>query len=101
MGMYDYINYECDCPNCGKKIKDFQSKDGPCAIITLDWWEVRNFYSRCDNEDCRTWMEFSLPNLRRSNRKLTIKDYKVRIEKPTKKDNKERKKKLNELFGGK
>ena len=49
MGMFDYVNFECDCPNCCHKIDGFQTKDGPCVLANLEYWQVRNFYSHCDN----------------------------------------------------
>jgi len=60
MGMFDYVDYECDCPKCGKQLKDFQSKSGICMLETLKPEEVRNFYTSCLN--CNTWVEFEVDN---------------------------------------
>lgn len=35
MGMYDYVKIECNCPLCGRLMKGFQTKDGPCFLGTL------------------------------------------------------------------
>ena len=57
MGMFDYVNYEMGCPECGSKVSDFQSKDGMCILGELEYWEVDNFYSQCKN--CHLWIDFS------------------------------------------
>ena len=56
MGMYDRVRYEMDCPGCGAKLSDFQSQDRASVMDTLDFWEVRNFYTLCK---CGTWVEFT------------------------------------------
>ena len=79
MGMFDEIRYEMDCPICGTKIRGFQSKDGPCCLATLEFWEVDNFYISCPN--CHAWIEFTykLPRLPRS-----IDDYERIVEEEAK-----------------
>ena len=57
MGLFDNIDYEGDCPKCGKKVYGFQSKDGPCRLDHLKPEDVNNFYSTCLN--CKTWIEFN------------------------------------------
>ena len=57
MGMFDDIEFEMDCPGCGKKVSGFQSKAGPCLLETLKPIQVNNFYSACDN--CKGWIEFT------------------------------------------
>ena len=64
MGLFDYINFDMECPKCGKKIIGFQSKDGPCLMCGLTINDVNNFYSSCPN--CDIWVEF--------NRKITPED---------------------------
>lgn len=56
MGMYDYVNCTCTCPNCGTTVDGFQSKDGDCMLNTMQPWNVDNFYTHC--VDCDTWIEF-------------------------------------------
>src|SRR5947209_9516122 len=56
MGLFDYVNFECDCPGCGAKLKGFQTKDRACVLDTLMPWEVDCFYTSCDN--CGLWVEF-------------------------------------------
>lgn len=56
MGMFDYINFKCDCPVCGAEIEGFQSKDGPSDLVTLEYWEVDRFYSECPK--CLAWIDF-------------------------------------------
>ena len=57
MGMYDDIKLEIDCPKCGTKMQEFQSKDGPCILAELEYWEVSNFYGGCPK--CKVWIEFN------------------------------------------
>jgi hypothetical protein len=56
MGLFNDIDFECQCPNCGGDIRGFQSKDGPCDLTTLRPWEVDNFYSSC--RSCKAWIEY-------------------------------------------
>jgi len=72
MGMFDNVRFEMDCPKCGAKLSDFQTTEGQCIMGTLDFWEVRNFYTLCK---CGTWIEFT----RRS--AVDINDYDMVVEK--------------------
>jgi len=74
MGMFDYIKFEIECPVCKEKVKDFQSKYGPCILKTLEFWEVNNFYASCPK--CNSWIEF---NRIRPLPKAPIEDYKMEI----------------------
>jgi len=71
MGMFDDIRYEMPCPECGVKVDGFQSKDGPCNMDILDFWEVRNFYAPCP---CGAWIEF---NLKPPPKPYSIDDYEM------------------------
>lgn len=77
MGMFDDVNYVMDCPKCKHLIKGFQSKSGPKVLAVLEFWEVDNFYSSCDNPACGIWIEFTLK--KKCNKKRTIKDYRMNI----------------------
>ena len=57
MGMFDDIKFEINCPKCGERVTGFQSKDGPCRLLTLEYWEVDNFYSSCNK--CGAWIDFT------------------------------------------
>lgn len=57
MGMFDDINYECACDNCGGKVRGFQSKSGDCSLDVLSPLEVDNFYASCS--ECGCWVEFN------------------------------------------
>lgn len=56
MGMFDYVDFETTCPNCGKPLTGFQSKDLSCVLETVKPENVNFFYTSCDN--CDTWVEF-------------------------------------------
>jgi len=56
MGMFDWVDFQTKCPNCGELVTSFQSKDGECQMDTIPYWEVDRFYSSC--KKCRTWIEF-------------------------------------------
>ena len=72
MGMFDWVKYEMDCPNCGEKISGFQSKDGMCILAELDFRDVNNFYTSCGK--CDTWIEFDRED---SSRAKGIEDYRM------------------------
>ena len=57
MGMFDYVNFEMDCPNCGSKVAGFQSKDRSCLLDNIDPDLVDEFYSSCGS--CSLWIELS------------------------------------------
>lgn len=56
MGMFDYVNFKMQCPNCGRETENFQSKDGKCWLETVEPDTVDEFYTMCR---CDTWIEFS------------------------------------------
>jgi len=35
MSEFDYVEFTCLCPHCGKEVKDFQTKDANNAKKTL------------------------------------------------------------------
>jgi hypothetical protein len=55
MGMFDYINYEADCPKCGHTIKTWQSKDAECELDVIEPWRVERFYGIC--KGCGVWVD--------------------------------------------
>jgi len=76
MGVFDNVKFKMDCPKCGAKITGFQSKDGPCILTTLEYWEVNHFYSSCPQ--CRARIEFTRkkPELRE---KIPLSDYDMTV----------------------
>jgi ribosomal protein S27E len=65
MGMYDDINVDIKCPNCGGDTIA-QSKDGDCLINLIDPTEVSWFKIYC--VDCRETTTYSR-EVKRVNRK--------------------------------
>lgn len=57
MGMYDYVDFECECPKCGKQLKGFQTKDLDCSLEQVKPWETERFYSFCNN--CKTYIQYN------------------------------------------
>jgi len=58
MGMYDtIIAPEIKCPECGAAVTEFQSKSGPCEMLTFQHWQIYNFYASCPG--CDAWIEFN------------------------------------------
>lgn len=47
MGMYDIVNYEAHCPNCGYRVTEWQTKELNCEMKLLEPWEVNYFYTYC------------------------------------------------------
>ena len=59
MGLYDEVNFEMNCPICGQKVNDFQTKDVGCCMSTIEIKDlpgVARFYGGCNN--CGLWIEF-------------------------------------------
>jgi hypothetical protein len=57
MGMFDWVNFACDCPNCGSPVGGFQTKDGDCLLEWVDTPKIENYYSNC--EVCDYWIEYN------------------------------------------
>ena len=73
MGMYDNVNYEMNCPRCGSKIDDFQTKNLGCNLIQIEIQDLpgkAEFYSQC--KKCGLWAEFNFddPAFREHKRKI-------------------------------
>jgi hypothetical protein len=56
--MFDYVNFEMPCPNCGETLNRFQTKDSECTMDTVEPDGIGNFYALCK---CKHWVEFSRP----------------------------------------
>ncbi len=57
MGLYDRVDYETDCPQCGAIVDGFQTKDGDPYMNVVKPGSVNNFYSKCDN--CNAWIDLN------------------------------------------
>ena len=75
MGMFNWVNYQMNCPECGHLVTGFQTKDESLVSLYLENVEINQigkFYSECDN--CGLWIEFILkrpPN-------ITIDDFEMK-----------------------
>jgi len=58
MGMFDDVNVVIACPDCGKDVTEFQTKDHYCALKLIDPTEIDNFYTSCE---CGRRIEFNKP----------------------------------------
>lgn len=56
MGMFDWIRFETDCPNCGEHLEHFQSKDKCGELGLVKPHKVRNFYTSCHK--CKAWINY-------------------------------------------
>lgn len=54
MGMFDYVRYKAECPECGYIVSDWQTKDTDCTMATVEPWQVKHFYTEC--RGCSTWL---------------------------------------------
>ena len=59
MGMFDYVKFECECPECREPLSGFQSKDGDCVLETVEPEKVRRWYTSCPA--CKHWIEYGWP----------------------------------------
>lgn len=48
MGMFDYVDFEMSCPDCGALLKDWQSKDRECNLEILPVTTVEHLMTSCD-----------------------------------------------------
>lgn len=74
MGLYNYVNFQIDCPVCNSMIKDFQTKEGSLTLVTVKFNEVNNFYAICPQ--CQAFVEFYYSP---ENKERSIEDYKMRV----------------------
>ena len=56
MGLFDYVDFEMDCPKCGARLTNFQTKDGDVFMNKVSVWSVDNFGAWCDR--CKTSIAF-------------------------------------------
>ncbi|SEH06494.1 Uncharacterised protein [Candidatus Venteria ishoeyi] len=57
MGVYNNVEFKCQCPNCGERLDGFQTYDGEPMFLTVTAASVANFHGGCDN--CGAWLEFA------------------------------------------
>jgi hypothetical protein len=58
MGMFDWVQFEMDCPVCKSKVNSFQTKDGPCHGERVSIHSITNWYGECYK--CKTWLNCEL-----------------------------------------
>lgn len=62
MGVFDTVNYPAQpCWKCGEMVGgpgEWQSKDGACAMVEVEPWQVHHFYALCDA--CEAWNEYNV-----------------------------------------
>ena len=56
MGMFDWVRFKHECPNCGELLTGFQTKDEYCVLEQVKPHKVKNFYTNCRN--CDVWIDF-------------------------------------------
>jgi hypothetical protein len=56
MGMFDDVNFKMPCPECGKEVTGWQTKDTDCTMAQVEPDATNNFYAPC--EACGCWIEF-------------------------------------------
>ena len=59
MGMFDWVDVIVRCPQCNTEVRGFQSKDGPCKLLTISLERVDHLYTRCPNDECDLWLDFT------------------------------------------
>lgn len=55
MGLFDYVDFEMDCPHCNGKATNFQTKSGSCTLINVSPDSALHFYGGCDK--CGSWID--------------------------------------------
>ena len=87
MGMFDFVEGEFKCPNCGCLITDFQTKEHECIMKTYDFRDCDYFYGPCP--ECDSMVEVGLfegvrnriyNEMRRLRETLTSEHYEVYVQ---------------------
>lgn len=74
MGVYNLVDFQINCTNCGTLITQFQTKEGPGIFEIVKFNEVNNFHAICPG--CESFLEFYYSP---ENKEREIDDYKLRI----------------------
>lgn len=56
MGMFDWVDFEMDCPLCGTHMEEFQTKDLDNTLSFVKISKVNSFYDVCPR--CGLWITF-------------------------------------------
>ena len=67
MGMFDMVNFDMKCPECGELLNDFQTKDLNRCLQIVEIDDIYNFYTFCKN--CKLWIEFNREKPKRKRKK--------------------------------
>jgi hypothetical protein len=57
MGLYDYVDFKANCPDCGEEETHWQTKEMVCRMEVLNPSLVSFFYTICDN--CDAWISYT------------------------------------------
>ena len=58
--MFDYVKFSHPCKKCGTLLEEWQTKDGPMSLETIELNEINGglVYTSCDN--CNTWNQYKV-----------------------------------------
>jgi len=54
-GAFDWVDYKCQCPHCGRQVNGFRTKDLCNMLDTVDYRIAHHFYAECE---CGAWIDF-------------------------------------------
>lgn len=73
MGMFNWVQYETVCPNCGEALLEWQTKDGQDLLLpTLQPEQVSRFYTICPK--CGKWIDAEVEKPSPPSVTLTVRD---------------------------
>ena len=52
---FDWVDYRCSCPHCGKELNDFRTRDLCNMRDTIEYRIAYHFYAVCK---CGAWIDF-------------------------------------------
>ena len=58
MGIFDYVEYEMHCPDCGSVLRNFQSSSEECTMAHLKPRDVSHMYDMCLS--CKAFVAVSI-----------------------------------------
>ncbi len=54
-GLFDWVDFKCSCPDCGRLLSGFRTRDLCNTLDTVDYRIAHHFYAECE---CGAWIDF-------------------------------------------
>lgn len=54
-GLFDWVDFKYPCPDCGRLLGGFRTRDLCNTLDTVDYRIAQHFYAECE---CGAWIDF-------------------------------------------